>query len=241
MKFLFITAIAVSTLCFSPLAKGKSNHDYWYTMQVGDMPWGYIKEKIQETPAGLNCRVEIRRKEGNGQYQEFLSAVAKNDEHLTPKYFNLRRTNTVSGATEVIDGTHEEGVGMRITYSGARNETSPPRKISKGTILECYLPTWFKKNFKSLQPGKKTVIPVFGENVSTKNFFVTSARISVESNKTVRGIKCRSIRMSYQNVDSAWCVREDGVYEEMAIPKEKILIKRVAGEKEVLEFLPKAK
>ncbi|HRK03263.1 MAG TPA: hypothetical protein PLH57_11415, partial [Oligoflexia bacterium] len=178
-------------------------------MQSGPIPSGVIHESIEKTSAGLNCRVEIRRKEGAGQYQEFLSAMAHDDAQITPKYFNLRRTSTNTGSTEIIDGKLDPKAGMRVRITGTKNLSIPPRKIPTGTILECYLPTWFKKNYTRLAPGSKHTIAVFAENAQTRQFQATTANVSVASKQTRKS--CLTLTLKFQGVESIWCIKQNGV------------------------------
>ena len=243
--FLFLSTLTVSPMGISSQALAGSTptlartgthtntktDEYWYTVSVAGIPYGYYLERFEKRPNHqIFFQNQFWKKEEGFINEEQLGALAEDTPELKPLFFNFhsnyRQTETTIDGN--VQGVHELTVKIR---KDGKDLPVIKKNLPPGAFLSVLFPIWLERKLAQLRPGKPvSFLTVFEDNLDI-GFVAVSGTLRLEpGDEYSRQSKTKMIRVQFDGNTSYWYIDQNGFALRIVSPKENRITDRVTAE-----------
>ena len=218
-------------------AKAQIGWNAWYTVTLNDkIPYAYYNEVVEIKDNRVHLQLHIWKKEEGFINEDTLGAFAKNDELLTPLFYNYRIAYKTSETQ--IDGTVDDKGYLNAKIMRTSEALPVVKRHVPNKVFFSYLfPYWLFKNHSKLKPNQPLSYLVLNEDQFEQNFPLVSGKVLIEKpDEIAKKTGTQKIQVSYDDVASFWYLQEDGIALLINRPANKTLIQKTSKEK-ALSFL----
>jgi len=231
---ILIFLLALCSLSSNSFAATKAHFgwDSWYTVTLNDkIPYAYYNEQVESKDGRLHLQLHIWKKEEGFLNEEMMGAFAKDDEFLTPLFYNYR---VAYKTTETqIDGTIDDKGYLNAKIRRAGIEQPVVKKHIPTKVFFSYLfPVWLAQRHTALKANTPVSFLVLNEDQSEQQFPLVSGRVLIQpADEIAKKTQTQKIQVIYDEVTSYWYVQDNGIALMINRPANKTLIQKSSKEK----------
>lgn len=210
----------------------KTPWDFWYTVTVGDtFPSSYYHEQVELKDGRFHYQIQIWKKEEGFINEEILGEFAKNDDALTPLFYNYKRIYNMS--TLKIDGTFDDKHLLSVKANEKDHDLPFVKKqVPPGAILSYMFPVWLGKKVSKLKVNQPVSFQALLEDKREEGFPTSSGRVTLEpADDIAKQTGTKRIKVFFDNRDAIWWVKDNGIPMAIHIPLPNVLVQLTTREK----------
>ncbi|NDG84931.1 MAG: hypothetical protein EBX52_07830 [Proteobacteria bacterium] len=207
--------------------------DNWYVVSEHDTPHSYYNEKAEISGDRAKIQVNTWIKDGRRIRSENLGASARNNDSLTPVYYNYR-TLTDTGEEKVIDGTVDpKGKIFSVKNRTGIHQSKPLRaQMLPNLILASFFPVWIHQNYKRItgvQP--KEFQAILEDQVEGEVPVITGTAYEMRADEFAESTRTRKLRIVFNKIVAYWWVAPSGDAVRIEVPSLERLVRKTTREK----------
>jgi hypothetical protein len=199
--------------------------DHWYKVTVQNrIRYAFYRETVDESEGKIRFAVNMKKLEDGFFNEENMAAFSKNDNELTPLFFNFR--SMVRTTETVMDGTISDSQNLAIKIR--RNNVEQPliqKKIPKGTLFSSFFPLWLNRNLSKLKPLQPASFQTFLEDKPDLGFRLESGLVRLEKpDELSQKSSTQKLAVDYLGNRSIWYVKPNGSALRIEIPLQNLTV-----------------
>ncbi|MBY0471159.1 hypothetical protein K2X30_08335 [bacterium] len=218
-------------------AATKQIWDSWYTVTVKKkIKYAYYNDHFEQKGPKIYFQNKFWKSEENYINEEQLGAYAKDDDNLSPDFFNFRSTYRTTET--IIDGTVLNGNTLHVrTKKNGKEIPMVKKTMGKQVFFSGFFPLWLGKRLTLMKPGKPLTFTTILEDTVEEGFPNESGWVRLEApDDFAKKSNTTKLTVFHRGANSLWYVEKNGNPVRIDMTSRGTLVERVS-QKEAENFL----